>query len=299
MAPNVTHEADAWTVGRLLEWTTSYLAPRGAESPRLDAELLLARARGCERIDLYTGFSEVVGDDVRAAYRELVQRRAEGTPVAYLLGEREFFSLPFTVTPDVLIPRPETEFLVIALLDHASEKTGEGRPLRIADVGTGSGIIAVCAARNLPGARITAVDVSEAAVAVAAQNAKAHNVTGQIDFVTGDLFENIAAEETYDFIVSNPPYVSEAEFEQLAPDVAKFEPRVALVAGERGTEVIKRLIPLSAARLVPDGWLLMETSPMIEPEVVKLLNDDPRLEAAETIKDLAGHPRVVQARRTS
>jgi len=290
-------QTDSWTVGRLLEWTTSYLAPRGADSPRLDAELLLAAARGCQRIDLYTAFSEVVSDPVRAAFRELIRRRAEGTPVAYLLGKREFFSLPFRVTPDVLIPRPETEFLVIALLDHAAQASAGDRALRIADVGTGSGIIAVCAARQLPKAQITALDISPAALAIAAENATTHGVFGQIEFLTGDLFDDVATQPPFDFIVSNPPYITTGEFEQLAPDVAQFEPRIALVAGDQGTEVFERLIPQSAARLSPGGWLLMETSPILEPAVLKLLGNEPRLTVAPTMKDLAGHPRIVQAQR--
>src|SRR5690349_22822695 len=135
---------DSWTIGRLLKWTTDFLKQRGAESPRLDAEVLLAHARGCERIQLYTSFEEDASETLRADFRALVKRRSEGTPVAYLVGKREFYSLPFEVTPDVLIPRPETEHLVVELLDRAKEFPA-GTALEIADVGTGSGIIAICA----------------------------------------------------------------------------------------------------------------------------------------------------------
>ncbi|HOM16552.1 MAG TPA: HemK/PrmC family methyltransferase, partial [Thermoguttaceae bacterium] len=157
--------AETWTVGRLLQWTTEYLRRHGSGSPRLDAELLLADAIGCARIELYTSFDRVASDEVRAKFRELVRRRAAGEPVAYLLGRKEFYSLSFRVTPDVLIPRPETELLVVALLDLVKDGAFDG-PLEICDVGTGSGILAVCAAKYLPTARIWAVDRSPKALQV-------------------------------------------------------------------------------------------------------------------------------------
>src|SRR6266566_5105791 len=135
---------DEWTLGRLLAWTTDYLKGQGAESPRLDAEILLAAARGCQRIELYTSFDETADEATRQRFRELVRRRAEGTPVAYLVGHKEFYSLSFRVTPHVLIPRPETELLVVRLLDLAKQRGTASRPISIADVGTGSGIIAIC-----------------------------------------------------------------------------------------------------------------------------------------------------------
>src|SRR5438874_5680708 len=140
--------SESWTVLRLLSWTTEYLKSHGSHSPRLDAEVLLARARGCERIMLYTAFDQVVEDETRAKFRELVKRRADGAPVAYLVGSREFYSLSFRVTPDVLIPRPETEFVVVTLLDLVQRSTAEP-PLRIADIGNGSGVLAVCEPKHL------------------------------------------------------------------------------------------------------------------------------------------------------
>ncbi len=219
-------EAEVWTVGRLLSWTTQFLKDRGADSPRLDAEILLAEARGSRRIDLYTSFEEVPTEEVRTKFRQLVKQRAEGMPVAYLVGRREFYSLPFQVTPDVLIPRPETELLVVRLLDLLAARAAE-RPneaLQVADVGTGSGIIAICAARRFPGCRVTAIDTSAAALAVARANAKEHGVADRIDFVEGDLLSGLPAEGVFDLVASNPPYVSEAEFAQLARDVREFEP---------------------------------------------------------------------------
>ncbi len=287
--------AEAWTVGRLLAWTTDYLKTHGSESPRLDAEVLLAEALGCQRIQLYTTFDDVPDDGRRTAFRELVRRRAEGTPVAYLVGRREFYSLMFRVTPDVLVPRPETELLVVAALDLAKEK-GEGTT--IADIGTGSGIIAVCLAKHLPACRATAIDVSRAALAIARENAQKHGVADRIAFVESDLFATVTNGEPFDFVVSNPPYITAAEFEQLPADVRKYEPRGALLAGVKGTEVIERLIPQAAERLRPGGHLLMEISPTIHDAVCSLVKNDGRFELGETIKDLARLPRVVQAKRS-
>lgn len=292
-------QTDAWTIGRLLQWTSDYLQQHGAESPRLDAEVLLAHARGCPRIALYTAFDELVSDEVRAAFRALVKRRAEGMPVAYLVGQKEFYSLPFRVTPDVLIPRPETELLVVTLLDLVKARRkllGADAPLRVADVGTGSGIIAVCAARH-GGCLSTALDLSPAALAVAADNAARLGVAERVRTVLSDLMAALPIEERFDFVVSNPPYVSEAELAALAPDVRRHEPRLALVAGQRGTEVIERLIPQAAERLLAGGSLLLEISPMIEQAVRRLVEAEPRLALGPTIKDLAGRPRVVQAAR--
>jgi release factor glutamine methyltransferase len=314
---------EPWTVGRLLQWTADYLKGHESESPRLDAEVLLAEVLGCQRIQLYATFEDVPGEQQRAAFRELVRRRAEGTPVAYLVGRREFYSLSFRVTPDVLIPRPETELLVVAVLDLAKESVGvspadrsadvssadwsanvssafggqDARAPAIADVGTGSGVIAVCLAKNLPGSRVTAIDISPAALAVARENAKQHGVADRIEFVESDLFAAVAAGRQFDFVVSNPPYVSAAEFEKLAPDVRKYEPQTALLAGPKGTEVIERLIPQAAARLRPGGHFVTEISPMIHDAVCALLKKDDRFELGSTIKDMARLPRVVQAKR--
>ncbi len=288
--------AELWTIGRLLTWTADYLKQQGSESPRLDAEVLLAETLQCQRIDLYTSFDEVPSDERRASFRDLVRRRADGTPVAYLVGHREFYSLSFRVTPDVLIPRPQTEHLVIALLDLVKICPRNERPLEIADVGTGSGIISVCAAKYANHCRVTAIDISKEALDVARQNIEAHDVADRIELIESDLFDNVPAERRYDFIVSNPPYVRADEYENLARDVRNHEPRTALVPGPTGTEVIEQLIPQAAERLRDDGWLLMEISPMIEPSVRDLLIRDGRYQIDTTVKDLAGLPRIVRAK---
>jgi release factor glutamine methyltransferase len=289
--------AETWTIGRLLGWTTDYLNRHHSDSPRLEAEVLLAHALGCPRIGLYTAFDQEPSETVRSAFRELVRRRAEGEPVAYLVGHREFYSLSFRVGPAVLVPRPETELLVLTLLDLV-KASGNAEP-QIADVGTGSGAIAVSVAKYLAQARLAAIDSSAEALAVARQNAADHGVAERIEFLQGDLLGPLAPGRELDFVASNPPYVSEAEWESLPPDVKKYEPRTALVAGPLGTEVIARLIPQAAERLRPGGHLLMEISPMIHEAVGKLIEAEPRWELQPTVKDLARHARVVVARRAS
>ena len=290
-------QAEPWTIGRLLTWTTDYLKQHGSDSPRLDAEILLATARGCKRIELYTSFDQLADDTTRAAYRELVRRRAEGAPVAYLVGKREFYSLSFRVTADVLIPRPETELLVVRLLDLAKKAVASAPAIEIADVGTGSGIVAICAAKHLPQAQVTAIDSSPAALAVAQQNAADHAVIDRIRFVESDLLQAIDASQRFDIIASNPPYVSEAEYVKLSPTVRDFEPRTALVAGPRGTEVVERLVPVAFERLKLGGWLLVEISPMIETAAREVISKHGGYELGSTLKDAAGHARILQAKK--
>ncbi|MCA9233002.1 MAG: peptide chain release factor N(5)-glutamine methyltransferase [Planctomycetales bacterium] len=283
-----------WTIGRLLTWTAEYLRDKNSDSPRLDAEVLLAHARGCQRIDLYTVYDQAADEQLRTQFRDLVTRRAAGTPVAYLVGHREFFSLSFQVSPDVLIPRPETESLVVRALDLAKAMPA---PIRIADVGTGSGVLAVCCAKRLPTCSVTAIDLSPAAVEIARQNAAKHKVAEQIELVCSDLFAECPDVAEFDLILSNPPYVATSEMAQLAAGVRDHEPQLALDGGEQGTAVIERLIPQAIARLKPNGWLLMEVSPNNASRVEQLLADSNELAVCETINDLAGLPRVAQAQR--
>lgn len=293
----MTTSDEPWTIGRLLSWTVEYLGKHSADNPRLDAEVLLAEARGCKRIDLYTAYGEPATDEVRTAFRELVRRRAEGTPVAYLVGRREFYSLDFEVNSDVLIPRPETELLVVALLDHVKKRGAREAAIQIADVGTGSGILAVCAAKYVPNAQITAIDISPTALAVAHRNANRHHVADRIIFVEGNILSTEPPEPRFEYIVSNPPYVSTAEMAQLDRDVRDHEPDLALRAGDKGTDVIAPLIEQAVLRLKPGGVLLIELSPMIAGEAEQLLRQQPSLNIGPTIRDLAGHARIVQATR--
>ena len=287
--------SDAWNVLRLLQWTTAYLERHGSDSPRLDAEVLLAHVLCWPRIELYARYDYQPDEEQRATFRELVRRRAAGMPVAYLVGEKEFFSLPFQVSPAVLIPRPETEFVLTALLDLVKQRGQQQERLRIADVGTGSGCLAVCAARHLPQAQVTAIDVSSQALQIAEENARRHQVAERIRFVQGNLLEPVA-QERFHYVMSNPPYLTEAELAQAPVEVRQYEPAVALVAGATGTEVIAPLVEQAARCLFAQGALVCEISPMIHQRVLGLF--EPELwSRVETVSDLAGHPRVVVAVR--
>jgi release factor glutamine methyltransferase len=291
---------DVWTVGRLLAWTTDWLATRGSESPRLDAEVLLAHVRGCPRIALYTAFDTPVDDAQRTRFRELVKRRGGGEPVAYLVGMKEFFSLPLRVSPAVLVPRPETEGLVVRAVDLAKEMAAHGTDApRIIDVGTGSGAIAIAIAKHVPTAVITAVDLSAAALEVARDNASRLGVADRITFLEADLLAHPQAAGPWDLIVSNPPYVREEEFASLPRDVREHEPRLALVAGPDGVEIVARLAAAAGDRLRPGGWLLMEIGPLVAEAAARAVAAVAGLAGEPTLRDLAGLPRVVQARCTA
>lgn len=298
---------DAWTVRRVLEWTTGHLKKHGCDTPRLDAEVLLAHARGCQRIQLYTAYDEPLSDVVRATMRELVQRRAQSEPVAYLVGHREFFSLSFRVTRDVLIPRPDTETLVMEVLDGlkslAAERSSNGgtpSSLRVLDLCTGSGCVAVAVAKNSQtaklDARITATDVSSAALAIARENAAAHKVDDRVEFLEGDLFAALPPGSTFDIIAGNPPYIPSAEIDKLDPEVAKHEPRLALDGGPTGLAVFERLIADAPRYASPGALFLMEMSPeQADPLQQRLLAHGAYSEVTVR-RDLAGRPRVIRAK---
>lgn len=290
-------QQDPWTVLRLLEWTTDFFKRKGSESPRLDAEVLLAHARQCSRIQLYTSFGEEPTEEQRVAFREMVRRRGEGTPVAQLVGYREFYSLRFRVDDNVLIPRPETEHLVAEVLDVAKALNVTDRPIQIADIGTGSGAIAVSVAKNLANCEVTAVDRSTAAMKIATWNAEQHGVTDRVRFIESDLLAAVDAPKQFDIIATNPPYVSEPEYAELSPTVRDYEPREALVSGPTGTETIARILAVAPERLVSGGRLIIELSPMIAAECLKMSQDRGDFTDQRFIKDLEGHRRVLSVRR--
>ncbi len=291
--PSTSTPADgAWTIRRVLEWTSGYLREKGSESPRLEAEVLLAHARRCPRIQLYTAYDEPLAEPIRAQMREMVQRRAASEPVAYIVGHREFFSLDFEVTPDVLIPRPDTETLVVEVLERLKSAS---RP-RVLELGTGSGCIAVALAANHPGAEVLAVDVSADALAVARRNATRHKLTERIALAQGDLFAAVPTEATFDAIVSNPPYIRFDEMEQLDAEVRLHEPHSALAGGEDGMEFLRRIIDQSAAFLTANGWLALECAREQAEPLRDRLQSSGAFTDVRTINDASGHPRVVVAR---
>jgi release factor glutamine methyltransferase len=292
VARNSEHDGP-WTVGRLLTWTADYLKRQGAESPRLDAEVLLSRVLEWERVQLYTHYEDEVSEAPRSQFRELVRRRAKGTPVAYLVGRKEFYSLPLRVTPDVLIPRPDSEFVVVEFL--ALTKSMES--LRAVDVGTGSGCLALACAHQHKSARFVAIDLSPDALAVAEANAIALNLADRIDFRLGNLLEPVADDGLFDVILSNPPYIPTSVIPTLEPGVRLYEPYMALNGGDDGLRVVAPLVAESAARLRPGGHLILEIGTDQELPVRDLIASQGGWDLAPTVRDHANHPRVIRATR--
>jgi release factor glutamine methyltransferase len=286
---------DSWTIQRLLQWTTEYFKKRERESPRLAAEVLLAEALACRRIDLYARFTEVPPEPLLARFRDWVKQHAAGNPVAYLVGHRDFYSLRMTVDSNVLIPRPETELLVVEALD-ALKQFGESTPLVI-DVGTGSGCIAIALAKHNGQARFIATDISPAALAVARENAKRYNVSDRIEFIESDLLGGIDATIQPHLIVSNPPYVGRTERGTLDESVRRYEPEIALYGGDNGDEVIGRLVHESASKLVPGGFLIFETSPMLAAGCLAMVEKSGQFSAFQIKRDMAKLDRAIVARK--
>jgi release factor glutamine methyltransferase len=281
---------ETWTVRRLLERTEDFLRKKGFESPRLEAQILLAHSLGCKKIDLYVRHDEEPPEDKRAAFRKMIKKRAEGMPVAYLVGHREFYSLEFAVSPAVLIPRPETETLVMEALRWLKPREAP----RVLDVGTGSGAIAVAVAKQHKTAEVTAVDVSAPALAVAAGNARRHGTADRVTFLEGDLFGPVAG-RTFDLVVSNPPYIAQSEFPSLDVGVREFEPRAALDGGPEGLDLYRRIAAEAAGYLAPGGAVMVEIGATQESAVRELFAA--HLDPGPSFKDAAGRPRVVTARR--
>lgn len=261
------------------------------ERARADAELLLMHLLKKDRAWLIGHSTDDIGFDLGDLYYELLQRRYRGEPIQYIFGEAEFYRLPFRVTPDVLIPRPETEHVVEKVLELA---TGFASP-RVVDVGTGSGAIAATLAHELPDSVVTATDVSAAALCVARENAQRNGMAERIRFLGGDLLEPVTGEQ-FDIVVSNPPYVSVADRESLAVEVRDYEPEQALFAGVDGLNLYRRLIPQAYAAIAPGGYLVLEIGHGQEPPVGALLSEA-GFEKIEFTSDLQGIPRVACARR--
>ncbi len=287
------------------------LTAANVPSPRLNAELLLMFILNCDRAYLYSHPERELTDDESARYEACLTERSRGVPAQYLTGHQEFWGMDFLVTPAVLIPRPETEHLIEAALNLQSSELGF-RPSapgfgtqaatesqkpeagsRIADVGTGSGCIALALAKELPQAEIHATDISEPALEIARANAARLQLDSRVRFHHTDLLAGFE-QNSFDLIVSNPPYVGESEEAQVQQEVRKFEPRHAVFAGPTGTEVIARLIPQAHAALKPGGSLILEISGSIVDEVIALLEE---WKEVKVIKDLQQIPRVIQSQK--
>ncbi|MFH1549972.1 MAG: peptide chain release factor N(5)-glutamine methyltransferase [Planctomycetota bacterium] len=287
---------ESWTIGKLVQWTQGYFSRKGIESPRLDAEILLAHTLGLKRIELYTNYDRPVPEEHRAKFRNLVERRAERCPAAYITGGREFMSLEFRVTPDVLIPRPETEFVVESVLELAPGS--ESADLLIADIGTGSGCICVSLATRLGKSRFLATDISEAALAVARDNAGRHGVAERITFLRGDMLEPLAGGEfrgKINFLLSNPPYVSDEEWRTLMPEVRDYEPKEALLAGGDFLKYYRSLAAGGAEILAPGGCAIVEVGRDRAESVKKIFEENPAFCGTKLVKDYQRIDRIVIA----
>ena len=312
-----------WTIGRILKWTEQYFKDKGIESPRLDAEVLLAHVLEKQRIYLYVHFDEPLQPGELAAYREMVKQRVLHVPVAQILGEKEFMGLTFKVTADTLVPRPDTEILVQAAVERlkamkgektatgvladesAAEEPAEGQPaggadaeqevaepLHIADIGTGSGAICLSVLRYLADTVADTVDISPAARAVAEENAASLGLADRVTFHTGDLLQPLVG-MTFAAILSNPPYIPEADIAGLAPEVRLKEPHTALSGGRDGLDFYRRLAKEAPAMLVPGGFMAFEVGIHQAEPVAALAKANPLIARTEILPDYAGIDRVV------
>ena len=276
----------------LTRLAAEHLASKGIDDPRLDAELLLAHVLGLRRLDLYLQFERPITPDELTAYREAIRRRGRREPLQYITGEAAFRELDLLVDDRVLIPRPETEILVGAVLDRVRGRSG----LTALDIGTGSGAIALSLLREGPFDRVVATDVSGDALAVARTNAERTTLADRLELREGPLWDPVGDGERFDVIVSNPPYVAEGEREGLQPEVGGHEPATALFAGPDGLEVLRGIVEGAETRLVGGGLLAVELGPGQAATVAAWLVRPP-FGAPEIVQDLSGRERVVLAAR--
>ncbi|MGE5047703.1 MAG: peptide chain release factor N(5)-glutamine methyltransferase [Deltaproteobacteria bacterium] len=280
----------AWTVRSLLQWARDWLAKKGVDNPRLDAELLLASALGCDRVRLYVDADKPLGAAELARFKPLIQRRGAREPVAYILGTKEFYGRPFEVTRGVFIPRPETELLVRLAL----EQVKVGVAARALDLCAGSGAVGITMAAERPLVQVDLVELSKDAAAVAQRNAQKH-APGRVRVLCGDLFAAIPDRVRYDVITANPPYVPTAHVRQLAPDILDHEPHAALFAGEDGLSVIRRIAAGLPDWLHPGATFVTEIDPSQAVAVAGLLREA-GLAQVRVERDLAGLERHVTGR---
>ncbi|MCB9564354.1 MAG: peptide chain release factor N(5)-glutamine methyltransferase [Kofleriaceae bacterium] len=283
----------AWTPLKVLDWTARRFAEAGIEAARLEAQVLLAHALGCTRVQLYTGFDRPLEESELAGYRGLIKRRLAGESVAYLVGEQEFWSLSFVVDGSVLVPRRDTETVIEVVRDELGDRAASWR---VVDACTGSGCIAVTLARELPAAQVWATELSPEAAAIAVRNAERNGVAARVDVRVGDLLEPVAAELPVDVLVANPPYIATDVIAGLPLDVRR-EPHLALDGGADGLDLLRRLAAAAPAALRPGGLVAFEHGFDQGPAVRALLDATGALTPAVTRPDLGGRPRVTHARR--
>lgn len=285
----------SWTIQKLLNWITEYFTENGIEPARFCAELLLSHVMGKKRIELYTQFDTSVGKEQLDKLHKLVKRAVQNEPVQYLTGKTEFYSLELDITPECLIPRPETELLVERAIEFLRKRNGKQF---VCDLCTGSGCIAVAIGKNFSNVRIIATDISDSALEIAERNVEKHQLQQCIELLCGDLFDPVIPQldtGKFDLITCNPPYVSAAEYEKLDSNVKDYEPKAALFAGKDGLDVYKRICEKVDDFLKPDGVLIMEIGYDQGHGVRKLLEQIGCFAKITIEKDLNNNDRIVIA----
>lgn len=287
-------ENDVWTVQRILQWTTQFLQSKGVESARLEAELLLAHARSCQRIHLYTSLDVELKEAERAAMRGFVKRRAAREPLAYITGTKEFYGREFSVGQGVLVPRPETETLIDVCLDLLPKDQNA----TIAEVGFGSGCISITLAKQRPQLSVIAGDLSDEVMKFAESNAEKHGVQSRIHWRLADGIAELKlpSDQPIAGIVSNPPYIRDDELPGLDPEIRLHEPETALTSGPDGLNLVRRLIPEAVNVLQPGGWMVLEVDPA-QCAMVESLFQQAGFSSVKTHQDLNGNDRIVSATR--
>jgi release factor glutamine methyltransferase len=284
--------------GALL-WGGEVLRQAGLENSRLDAEVLLRHVLRLEKEQLYMNGDAPISAGQEGKFRELVLRRSRREPVAYIIGHKEFWSLDFFVSSAVLIPRPETELLVEVALQYVRRRLPSGSPVKVLDVGTGSGVISVCLAKEHAATQIVAVDFSPVALNMASVNAKRNGVADRIRFLLGDLFAPVEPlRETFELIVSNPPYIRRGELPMLAPEIHRWEPAIALDGGMDGLNTYRRIIEEGHKYLTTGGSMVLEIGADMAPQVVDLFSRSSCYGPASVYQDYAGKDRVIAAVKT-
>jgi release factor glutamine methyltransferase len=285
-----------WTILKIIQWATSYFKSNQIDSPRLTIEILLAHVLGVDRIDLYLAFDQPLHAEELILLKSLIKRRLNHEPVAYITGKKEFFGLEFEVSSGVLIPRPETEFLVEEALKVIPDNAGLS-PMKILDMGTGSGAIVIALSKNKPGHHFFASDISLSALCIAGANAKNHGVQN-IRFFASDWFAPIAHNNaTFDLIVSNPPYIPISVIAHLAPEINRYEPSLALEGGDDGMNAVRILIGAAPSYLKPGGMMLLEIGYDQRDRVFQEIEKSHHFMLEKFVKDYSGHDRIAFFRK--
>ena len=292
-----TASETTWTVLKLMKWTADYLSEKGINTARLDGELLLAHLLGMDRTHLYMNFDQPLTKEELAAFKALVKRRGNREPLQYITGRQEFWSMPFKVSPKVLIPRPETELLVEEAIKAVKMTFPQEDSLNILDIGTGSGALAAAIAKEMKSASIIGVDISDEAITLAGENIELNNLSSSVTLLQGDLFKPVG-EKRFHLIVSNPPYIPHLELKGLQPEVSQYEPLSALDGGKDGLDYYRELIPKAPKHLQPEGWLMLEHGMGQSDHIISIFEKTGSFTKIEAVNDLAGIDRVVKGQKS-